>query len=99
MISDFDIEIYKALSDKQPRNAQYVHIATGRSIGGVRDRMNKLSQQGYLARIVKIDGGRLRPIFTLTDSFSIAYSKTTGETVELSESSKAIMRMKSQRLA
>ena len=99
MLSDFDIEIYKALSDKRPRDAQYVHRATGRSIGGARDKMNKLSQQGYLIRTSKADGGRLRPMFTLTDTFSIAYSKATGETVELSEASKAIMRMRSHRLA
>ena len=99
-MSEFEIEIYKALDKaKCPAGLQYVCDETGRSLTWSRNKLCELSEIGYIIKSGKEENGRAKSTFALTDLFSIAYSKATGETVALSDASKAIMRMRSHRLA
>ena len=99
MLSDFEIQIYEALSKTEPRDAEYVSGAIGRSRNGSGNRMKALAERGYLVKTKRLIKGTWRPHFTLTDAFSMAYSEATGREVELSESTKAMLWMRSNKLS
>ena len=98
-LSSLEIEIYKALSSEEPRTMTDVTNAVGKSRSGCGSRMDLLVERGFLTKTKTHTNGSTKRFYTLTDLFSIAYTKQTGEKTDISESAKAALWMRSNRLA